>query len=495
MPLAYLARMARRDKPLPHRTPPPAGNRLRHAFLRALVTLVALAVTILAAAGVQGMWNRLPRARAERFEERSDSVVQKTFRVAREVAPANVQHALACQYVAERYLDAWRDPNRLAAAHTGVEWVSQASVNDLGRLQAVSLRLLELDRAGKPPATQWDRIATDLQPLATGDFAHHITDLIKVYAKAYDNLGLSSLMAYQASVSVANAHGPWLEDTVQRLQTLAAHEPAAADVCHRIVRRLLRQWTLDPAPVGLRLIAADRLARELATSPDETERELGTQLAEWRTAVRDARIACPPPSPLLAPMRDENVAPAQHATVMNTLLCLLTALGTAIGAGVITLLLLVLRMIVRSDATAQAGRWPYRAGFIVTALLFVGALQWPTFWPARAAVEQLRLGHISEVGRPWFPAFAGLLAIVLILLGGLLRRPQGVTVPYVHRAATVGLIAWLWMSVVAFVGGDSLLVQLKSYDAAGYDRVVAELTAPDPPVADILLMPLRTWQP
>lgn len=171
----------------------------------------------------------------------------------------------------------------------------QTSDSRLPRLFQAGLAMLALERLDTPPDQQWKTLEPYLSGLGDASFAHFHRNASASLASAMISLGLSPGVAAEAvEMRFGSSYGPFLQYFTGRLFALAAAfsqaeaTAPAAQQCRSIALHLLKQWTLDPGPAGLRLLAADLLIRELRASGagDPTTQRVAADLGQWTQAYR-----------------------------------------------------------------------------------------------------------------------------------------------------------------------------------------------------------------
>jgi hypothetical protein len=453
----------------------------------------AFVVSAVATGQLRGFWQSLPGVRLRQL---NDEAYYRAMRQANARLSPEARDGLWMVNFSRDFTHALQDPAHAAGRDTLQQNLGELDHTQFGRLQLAAFVMLDLERAGQPPADWWPQVEPLLSGLATGGFQHYLAELIAQRAPALEELGLGPGTARsESSRLVAYAHGPLLQYLTDRLDRLTAARLDAGDesavVCARINRTLLREWTLAEGPAGLRLLAADLLANHLehaltaAPAP-----ELVAELRAWRAAYREAALDRPQPIFLLSEAAGpEPVPPAYNRLLWRTSLAVWLAGATLIAGA----LALISAGLCRRSFLSPIPRRQV-AGLVVAGLAVGGWVVWWLVDPLSATLDLRRFG-VDDTGWPRLPIFAGALVAALLCLASLLparpARRGGLL-----SVAVTAVTAWLVLAAVLLAVSLSASSAQHTYEnesRAAQDR--GEITAIAGPEADTRLAGLRAWHP
>lgn len=381
------------------------------------------------------------------------------------------------------------------AARRSAQRAQMITNSQLPRLQQAALALLAMERLSVSPEQQWKSLEPYVGGLGDVSFAHFHRDALSVLAGAAVACGMTPGVAADFAVMRFGApHGPFLQYIVARLTALSAalaqaEETAPAGLrCRQLVQRLLRQWVLEPAPAGLRLLAADLLIRDLRSEnePAASAARVTADLEQWTRAYRDESRRRPVGQ---LDLRRQPVAAAAEYRALRNYLAMTAWCGGGAAAAMLLLVGLVWTVFKReipepsiaSRATVLGGAG---GAFIVICALAIllraddlladFAWAWPRF-PMYAAGMTL--------------VMAGLAAFVLMdgRSGALWRRLTGIFVGVSHAALVLAAALVCFALLALHAQGV--------YDAATALALRDEVAAMAGPAADAFLQSLRSWSP
>jgi hypothetical protein len=168
------------------------------------------------------------------------------------------------------------------------------TASGLGRLHQAAARIAALEQAGSGVEAWWPAVRPMLQGLEAAPLNHHYAAIEPLLARAYESTGLSPAAAQNlATLHLVPTHGAFLQAFASQMTRIAQHlkpsDAAASKLSEVLTLRLLRDWTLEPGPIGLRLLAADLLAERL--DADAASAELARSLRAWTDSVRRGQRA------------------------------------------------------------------------------------------------------------------------------------------------------------------------------------------------------------
>lgn len=472
---------------------PPAARGRRAAAAACL--LGAALLTAIAAGRLHALWTHLPQPSLRRLDPAA-------LRSARTALAGTARDAMLLVALSDQFTEALRRPDRvgrlLEDAHTVAPTVRAAGVV---RLQLAAARLLQLEHAQAPPADLWPAVRAYLEGLERASFDHHLPALLDAETAVYVRLGLPPGTAARLALhSLGAAHGPLLQHLVAGLRRVAAERREAGDgpaaaLCDRLARRVLRQWTLDAAPAGLRLLAADLLADWLSAGPEPpaaADSGVADGCRDWRAAYRSAARTLPPPPPLLSV--SDVPTPAWHrATCLARRLALTAWLAAALGGAAVAALATAAFWL-RSPRADLSARRTLAAVLAVLAVAAAGCavvVRWPELVQAdcqRASDRQLGLPRLPLAG-----AAAGVLAAGLTgILGG--GRSAGRAGRWARCGGAAG-VAWLALGIALLGSATATEARRRTYEqelAAAAADPVGSVAGPG---AERLLEPVWSWSP
>lgn len=289
---------ARRSKHTTGPAPAPPGH-----WRGPLLALgLGLVLTAAAAWAIAGLWHRLPASQYR-------SIRAAAVEAARANPTGVAREGLVLLVNSNQFTAAWQGNRSIAETREEVRSrLVDLPHTQVGRLQLVALTLLEVEPRGAPIETAWPSVQPLLSGVERAPLAHFFNEALAREQQAYQRVSLSPAVAWGAAqASLGTPHGPFLQYFVRRMTRLAdalesAGDAAASQACRRTVRRLLRQWVLDPGPPSLRLPAADLLAAELERAgpvADSLESAIAEKCRQWRREYHDRARSAPTPPPLL----------------------------------------------------------------------------------------------------------------------------------------------------------------------------------------------------
>jgi hypothetical protein len=437
------------------------------ALLTALRSAATLPAGQLAIVGARG---GIQRVDAERLDA-SASARLREARLACEVAR---------QFVAlERNRLTAENEQQLAAATT------QIRGSAVGRLEMLALRLRRLDRSGREPAAIWADVQPLLQGLEAADFRHDLTLVLNEFARRYTSVGLRpGTAAFLADERRGYSYGPFVQILAARLWSLAderrrAGDEAGARLVQTVAERWLRQWTVEPAPIGLRLLAAETLASCLTaptTLPGDTparDVSLAASLRGWRERQRSEYFQ--QPADVLMPISGGRAmgGPA-HERAVDALVVLNWTVAGLIVAAFLSILSV---WFVFGDG--PLGRAPGRnlllSGGVALGLVLAG-VAWAYLASAALRVE-LR-GDFSGLRYIWWHVViaGGLTAIAIVATSW--RGPRS---ERRARLAARSLGVTLGLAVCLIVAGYRLGVAGRAYEREQAAAIEQGYAIPAPP--------------
>ena len=247
----------------------------------------------------------------------------------------------------------------------------------------------------------------------------------------------------------------------------------SAEMCRLITWRLLRQWTLDPGPAGLRLLAADLLAKDLTRSGTNTTtatpNQLARQLRAWReryhdnadlsTTIKHGNI------PLLRPHLGPDPEPWKYRNLLGALSWLVWTASATCAAALATLVCLPWCL----SATFSMPR-RYMARIFLCLIAATGILLIQIIWnflaPESLAVDLRRLGS-DELGWPRQSLAAAAVTLAILCILAVARMDASAP-----RRASLGRITyaaariWLTLSIATLIFGIHTNRVWQSYETA-----------------------------
>lgn len=482
---------------------PKKRNPVRVNWRGLLLAAAALLLTIGGAWAFVAVQKRLPAQQDARL---SAQTWADAHRSVLETSPAMRTAWDACQL--SRSVTAahvGRAPAREAAS--AASGLIRRTGMDLARLHLLSALLI--DAGDDAPR---DALLPQLKRLLAGvdetELEHRLGALIPQVAAAYIQVGVGEDLAWELAYDrFGYAHDPFLQICTAHLDELAQRFDAvddapAAQTCRALRDALLRQWLTEPGPMGLRLLAAELLARraestapavggrratgeqpsDLVAADDQsatgdspatddhaaTSRESAAALRAWRASWREVAIARPQ-TPLVRLGLGLSVAPQAEQRLAAWLArsaWLVLAAATAGGVATVAL------------ACKPRGSAPRPAEWAVGLALAVivgGALG---VLAARedALVALRRSGFPAETIWGW-PGAWGVAVMVVALVAGARPWRGG----WLDRVQGVSLVAWLGLGVASLGAGVWVEGLQRAYvdaSVAGY-RQELEAGVPD----------------
>jgi len=441
----------------------------------------------------RNLWYRLPVTRRAQLDGQT---LRAAFAAARPNYPPQAREALLLWLNSERLIESFRCPEQttelLAAARATLPALPHTQV---GRLQVAALTVRDAELHGVPPDGWWPRVQPLVAGMDAGRFPHFLPDLLTAEAGVYQQLGLPDAYALGVARELLDAvHGPFLQYVTDRFEQLATalegSDAEAASACRRTVQRLLCQWVQEVGPPGLRLVAADLLARSIEINGPRTPLSLAVaaECRAWRAEYR-TRAEEQPPLPAGLRLCDD---PAVSTDALRNALIVAAWLTCAgLGAAVLTLLTTPawLRALERTP-TAVA----FRAGIVV--LLLCGVAFGISTFGHELIDRDFRRLEQPELGLPRLPMLAGASAIAA---AALLALPNFVrTHSWRIGCETIGRLAvWLalWLGLLAAAAHFPVRVLLAKYEREFATVNCGGWLRPAPWAPEKLLDHLRLWNP
>ncbi len=460
------------------------------------IFMVTVTVNIGGAVWAMDVWRRLPRAQITRVTE---SQVTARLEMMRGKAPPIVRDAAVLASCARRFEESLVDPAR-APIPTERELAELASVRStfLPRIYRAAMLMLELERGGVAPDEWWSRLSPYITGIEGASLAHHSRAYIDYWEGLYASLGVSPATAREAGRYrfVGFPHNALLQYTAARLERVEdacrnSGDTGAARSCRRTRLRLLRQWVLEPAPPGLRLLAADLLAdtleRDGAVDAASESARLAGDLRAWRAAYREA--AQGRADDYLGWEAQPVLCPDEYARVLIWLKLCTWLTGVSLGVGLLTLLVAWCWIVDRETRWPPVGK-SVLAVVAVVLLVFLG-------WSTGDSHFQSDLRRVFEWGMPttWYRT---------VLLGACVGAGWALIVGLAHRAP-LGRRGWLaragaattvlWLLIGMSWGGaarmaDDARADWETARRAAMDDEVAAVAGPE---AERWLAALRIW--
>ena len=463
-------------------------------------------LSVVAGFQVHGLWRSLPGPRLERLYDKGgaerEAYLQELRRADASMS-AEAREALCAVELSGAFTAALFDERVLSKNRDLVQArLNALSHTEIGRLQLAALYVLEMERAGKPPEQWWPTLVPLLGGYSRACYAHYLAKLIDSRRDVFRTVGLAPGTGRgEALRYVGHPHGPLLQFLVARLKQVADarrdNDPESAAVCQQVSRRLLKEWILEPGPIGLRLLAADLLARELesnTTSAPADETDLAVRLRAWRAAYRAGAATRPVPVAPLGLRGDPELFPAAYDRLALRAAGTLWAAASAVAAAVLALLALAV-------GASSGVRWPtwgrLEPAGAALAVVVMAAWFFVAAYAPEVTTDDLRRLGSGEIGWPRtpFPA-AGLVLVALALTwiwpaAG--ESPLGVRS---MRAARVATSMWFMLCVFLLVFSARTGAALGDYERMTGDVSLAEEYAIIAQTDDSgFLEALRAWTP
>lgn len=307
--------------------------------------LIGLGAFLLFLGGALATWRVVARLPALQMEALAARDLNGAIRNAYRAAPASAAAGIRVMESSEDVTAALFGRRSIDEAARRCAQRAQMTTNtQLPRLQQAALALLALDRLSAPPDQQWRAMEPYVGGLGEVSFAHYQRDALDVLAGAAVACGATPGVAADFAVMrFGTPHGPFLQYFAERLTALSAAlsqaegTAAAGARCRQIARRLLKQWVLEPAPAGLRLLAADLLIRDLQNDAqvDVSTARIVTDLTQWAQACRNEMRRRPTGQ---LDLRRQPVAAVQEYRVFRNYLAMTAWCGGAAAAAMLLLL-------------------------------------------------------------------------------------------------------------------------------------------------------------
>jgi len=482
------------------RSKPSTASESRPTALLVGGLLGAIALSILAAVAIGRTWLGLPGVQLRRLtSERYTQVVRQADATLSDAA----RQGLIAANVSTLLAAAQRDPTTAARNRDTLQkMIRELRGTQLGRLQQAAFLILDLEQAGIPAERWWPTLEPVLRGLERAKFAHFLPDLIAQRTAVFEALGFGPGSArVEAEQVIGHPHGPFLQFFVSHLrqleENLGVADPSAAALCQGVARRLLRQWVLDPAPSGLRLLAADLLAEELKTAaPPPSTSSLAYALREWRKAYHASASARPSPISPLSLQHGPELCFGWHLALAKGAIWLVRISSAAVVSALVAVA--ALAWCLRSGAHRSVNRVSLQSGALLAVLAVGVALVLSGMLSSNATDDLRRWG--GGAGWPREPWVVGGLTAALLGLAALLSpRLRRARYPAALRVLIVAAPAWLLLSAASVLTGWETGRALADYEEgvrqvceqsdpftgldASYTRMLEELRAWDPNTA------------
>lgn len=499
---------------------PPGEGRTTPAVLPLAVLLGALLLSVPAWWSTLAFWGRLPVIQSLRVDpERLQAAWNRAIR---QGAP-EVREAFALWFASIKLSDSCTGAVNGEDLQTAVADAHRiVAGSHLGRLQQVAVRMRLLEQRGAPVEQWWPVVRPYLEGLRRAEFAHRQHTLTALRRDLYVSLGVDPGTACELAEHVRDwhAHGTFLQYLAERVLQIRAEREQAGDAvsaatCRTVLRRLLKQWVLEPGPAGTRLLAADLLARDLEADARPADSDaldpIATDMRAWRTAYRAEVRRCPVAT-LSAHSRPLG-APVAHERLLGRLGWTTWLAGATLAATVAALALAWFWLGIAGTRPGGREILPYAFG--VTVLLGVGGAVRTVAWPDSVRAEArglLALAVEWEQGDSgadaastgtwaYYRACVSALVAAGLALGGVAaaallqgRRTGGKCPLRTRLGASAGgtwllLVLALWGATLA---GEAARRDYEASTRAACEDAVAAVIGPE---GDRLLDGLRRWEP
>lgn len=381
-----------------------------------------------------------------------------------------------------------------AAQQSVANLQSNTADTDLPRLQLACLRMIMLRDANTPAEQWWPQLRAWLSGLSNGRFDHRIQPHADALTPLYEQLPLDagSSRAFANRRAMAG-HSIFLQTFDRGLATLLDERTAAnadADVAalEKLRFRLLKLWTLAPAPAAVRLLAAARLATALEEAPTSDRTRVAESLRAWRERVRAGMLARP--VTVLDSFQSPAPAPREDARLLARVGLLSWLTVAALAAMVATL---AFGWTWALDASRALPLRRALVGGLIAALIAIAG--WLVV-SDQMLMHDLRCDFSTWRYTPKHPLLALVFSALGLTAGTLVGgRPARDTRGWLRRIGGVSAAALLLLSVTLMLASFSASAALRARSnavAAALQNPVAEFGGAD---SERLLAPLRTWQP
>ncbi len=467
-------------------TPVAEASARRFPAILLTCLLAAAALTGVAATMFVRTWHRLP---AESLARVDWHAVNQT----RAVLNGKARTGFVLVVLSDHFTRGLHDPDGLPAAIEDARaGIGELRETQVGRLQLAALTMLRLEGEGAASSAWWLSLQTYLDGLEHASFEHCLPELLEVDAQSCARFGLGPGTARRAALlSLGHAHGPFLQYLVERLHAVARElresgDETAAGQYERIVRLLLRTWVVEPGPAGLRLLAADLLAKGL--DGDGRAAAIAEKCRAWRAAY-DAEAAALPRVPALLRVGEEPTG-VSAVRLTRALATAGWAAAAVAGAGLVALASAVFGLRRRRGAGRS---WPgVGMGAIAAVVIVAGGIGliagakdfvWDDFHRVEA----------RDLGVPRLPLLGAAAGLVVTLVAGVLVAWRGGERR--ARVARCTAVTWLALGAVAV----AVMAAAERLRSRYEDALTAPAAESVGPAADAneraLLDALRGWNP
>jgi hypothetical protein len=465
----------------------------------------ALLATLAGAVLSLGLWSGLPQAQVAKLQR---SEIQARWQASLRNAPSVAREGVAIADAAGELAPAIT-PQARAAPQIGnaLRNAMGAPSTQAGRLLVAAAILAQGESEGRTPEQVWGAIRPYLESGATAPYPHFAAARESLLRQAYAVPPVRAGTAAALAAIGPELLSPFLQFFVPRVRAIgqawaAAGDPAGAELCGKVVRRLLREWVLEAGPPGTRLVAAELLMREMRGS--EENAALVAALSAWRAAyLEPARQR----GAAALGLGDVNLCPAEHAAVAGSVAAsiwlLVSTLVAAIGGIGLAWKIFLNRGALRRAPILALGGLVGVAAIVACGVVLRSA--------GSAAVDDIRSlmdragrGKTTESKRSdvWLPVYRAQIvwaaagwttgALVAGVVAGAALHARN----RLAGGAAVLLIAWalIAMSAAVVAGwGHSRLSRYETALADAYGKGVYAAVAGDS--AEDLLAPIRAWRP
>lgn len=484
------------------------ADKHRPARIRLTVLVTAAILSVLAGFQVHSIWIRLPGVRLQRLD---GETYQQALQVARGRMSVEAREGLIAANLSSLFTAVQREPDTLPANRNLIQqMVARLRHTQIGRVQMAAFIMLELEHTGTPLEQWWPTLQPLLRGLERAGFAHFLPELIEHRTGVFEALGFGPGSArLAAEQNIGHPHGPLLQFLTDRLDKIALTRRAVADgsaeTCQLLTWRLLQQWTLDPGPAGLRLLAADLLAESLTRSHTNTTPATSNQLAQELQEWRERYHSCADLSlvigrntiPLLSPHLGPNPTPLKYRDLFEIASWLLWSVSATCAAALVTLVCLPWCSSATLIMPYRYMETTLRCLITVTGILSLYFI-WSSLMPEHLATDLRRLSS-EELGWPRQPLVAAAAMLVMIAL-----EAAGRMDPAAPRRARLGRVTysaariWLILSMTTLLLGLHTSRVRHSYETAlrtALDNDEAQAVANITLMASDQLDGLRAWDP
>ena len=463
---------------------------LRRSMPALLVFVVAAAVNIVAAWMLMAFFARLPAAQLKQVDAGAlhAALVAGQADVSDEVTDADV-----LVRVARRFERAWLDPGDAGTLDQNLaRELSSVRTTFLGRIYHAAFVVLAAERRSASAAQRWSAAEPWLRGLDHEVLAHRGQNYLAFLARVYQASGVSAATAREATdqAFLGAAHHTVLQYFSAWLRAAEADcegrgDEAGALTARRVRLAWLKQSVLESGPAGLRLLAADLLADDLATTEDTAA--IAHDLRDWRAAYRqealrrDVSYLGLQPRPALVPTRQRTLVRSMHLAMW---------LGAAsAGAGLVALLT-AWRWILTASTSR---RWPT---LLISGAVLASGATFMGVWLTSTADQSTQRALLTEASTGWW--WTGLLGGAAGLTCGLLglfKFGRGSPGPPLVRIGGTACVTWLLLGVIWLAVDGWAELGRNAWESERAAALVDEVAAMLGAQAETGLTRLRAWTP